>query len=93
MQVRECVAKDAGEYALDVVRRGSGLFRSKETRDAVYAALKEHKDLRITRGNVSNQQLHPEYVTDYVGRLETGFGNMQYQTFWSKLYSIDISRR
>jgi hypothetical protein len=73
------------ELAENVRTRGRGLFQSKETRDAV-AKLIGARYRRSVRG----QQLHPEYVTDYVGSYHTGFGNTDYQTYWSVLYEIAV---
>lgn len=89
MQVTEVTAKTDEEYASIVVGRRRGLFQSKELRDRVCVVLKQHGHSPL-KSTVSGQNLHPEYVTDYVGTLETGFGNTQYQTYWSKLYTITL---
>jgi hypothetical protein len=70
--------------AADVAARGRGLFQSKEKRDAVHAIVGGR------RSSVRGQQLHPEYVTDYVGSYHTGFGNTDYQTYFSVLYAVDL---
>ena len=64
------------------------LYQSKEKRDARAREL-QAAGHSIRRSSVRNQQLHPMYVKDYVGPLDTGFGNTQYQTFWSVLYQIE----
>ena len=67
------------------------LFKDKGKRDEV---AKELKGLgyKVKRGNATNQQLHPEYVEDYEGSIETGFGNSMYQMFWRKLYTLKAWR-
>lgn len=77
------------ELAEAVRSRGSGRFKSKETRDAVVRML--HKwGYSVTRGSIRGQNLHPEYVTDYVGSYYTGFGNTDYQTYWPVLYELTV---
>jgi hypothetical protein len=79
------------ELAEAVRSRGSGRFQSKETRDAVSYLLGSW-GYSHTRSRISNQRLHPEYVTDFVGTYYTGFGNSVYQTHWAKLYCIEDVR-
>jgi hypothetical protein len=66
-----------------VQQSGRGLFISKETRDAVAAITGGRKS------SVRNQQLHPEYIVDFVGSYYTGFGNTDYQRSWSTLYELE----
>lgn len=73
------------ELARLVRMLGRGLFRSKETRDRVALLCGGRKS------SVRNQQLHPEYVVDYVGSYTTGFGNTDYQTSWSVLYELTLN--
>ena len=71
-------------YAAHVRARGHGTFQSRALRDQVW---------RLTGGrrtSIRNQELHPEYVTDYVGTVHSGLGNTQYRTFWSVLYQIQL---
>ena len=37
-----------------------------------------------------NVRLHPEYVEDYKGMIDTGFGNTMYDTLFPKLYSLEV---
>lgn len=90
MQVREAVAKTAVQYAEEVQFRGQGTFQSKAMRDEVVQILLG-LGFSVHKSSISAQNLHPEYVTDYVGRLETGFGNSQYMTYWSRLYEVTVS--
>lgn len=39
------------------------------------------------RTSIHNQLLHPQYVADWTGPVETGFGNTQYKTHFGVLYS------
>lgn len=90
MQTRE-VTFNIVDAVSRVQMRGSGLFQSMENREKVYGELLA-RGCSAKRSVVTGQQLHPEYVVDYEGTLETGFGNTQYQTYWSKLYSLDNVR-
>lgn len=65
------------------------LFQSKEIRDDVARFLRK-KGVTARKGSSRNQCLHPEYVLDYEGILETGFGNTQYQTHWKVLYTLKV---
>ena len=42
----------------------------------------------LVRSSIGSQ-LHPQYVTDYSGTFETGFGNTDYLTSWGKLYHLE----
>ena len=75
MRVREVYELTPEQYADSVLIQHGGTFQSKELRDAVAKLLKSY-GFTVRRGSISNQNLHPEYVTDYVGTLETGFGNI-----------------
>ena len=65
------------------------LFISKEKRDLLAAKLKQ-EGYNVKNSSCRGQQLHPEYVEDYEGLIETGFGNSQYQTFFSVLYKLMV---
>lgn len=91
MRVYERKASTTEGYAGEVLQRGQGTFSSKETRDAVARKLNEQGH-QVRTSSISSQNLHPEYVTDYVGTVESGFGNSQYQMYWSRLYEISVSR-
>jgi len=65
------------------------LFLSKERRD------KRAKELQaaghtVLRRRITNQLLHPQYVRDYVGEYQTGFGNTDYKTFFGVLYAVQV---
>ena len=62
-------------------------FESRQNRDSLYRLLKE-KGYEPIRSTYYGQQLHPEYVDDYEGAVDRGFGNTQYKTLWSKLYCL-----
>lgn len=65
------------------------LFQAKVNRDARVRELKA-QGKRISKTSIRNQQLHPQYVKDYQGTYETGFGNTDYRTYFSVLYTYDI---
>jgi len=65
-------------------------FQTKEARDEAYNALKSKYNLR--RSSSKYAQLHPEYVEDWKGNVETGIGNVQYKTIFSPLYNLEIRR-
>ena len=91
MDISERKAKTAAEYAREVMARGHGLFQSRTTRDAVVRFLKA-SGLNPSRGSTRGQLIHPEYVTDYVGTLETGLGNTMYRTYFKVLYRVELHR-
>jgi hypothetical protein len=65
-------------------------FESKEARDTAYKELKGKLNLRRSSRPVA--QLHPEYVEDYKGNVETGIGNTQYKTMFAPLYNLEMRR-
>lgn len=75
--------------AARVRQRGQGVFHSLETRDRVAAKLKSD-GLTVSKSSNRNQQLHPEYIVDFVGSYYTGFGNTDYQTYWSRIYLLTV---
>jgi hypothetical protein len=84
-------ARTIEAHATDVCVYGrmGCLFQSKETRDAVAKWLKA-KGIKTKKGTSRGQQLHPEFVQDFVGTYETGFGNADYQTRWGTLYRLSL---
>lgn len=90
MQQVTCEAQTLGTYADKVLLRGDGLFQSKAMRDNVVTLLKQ-KGHDVSRSAICNQLLHPEYVTDYVGTYNTGFGNTDYNTRFSVLYEVRVT--
>lgn len=85
-----CEAQTVGTYVGKVLNQGEGMFRSKTMRDNVVTLLKKNGH-DVTTSAVVNQNLHPEYVTDYVGTYNTGFGNTDYNMFFSKLYEVQVT--
>ncbi len=85
MRTYEATAKSASEHASNW--SGWGMkFESKSLRDEVASLLKK-KGIQ-TKKSSSFDTIHPQYVTDYVGYVETGFGNSQYQMSF-KLYNLN----
>jgi hypothetical protein len=64
-------------------------FQSKENRDKAYKLMKA-KGLNVKRRSSIGQQIHPEYVEDYEGEIETGFGNTMYQRSFPVLYNLEL---
>jgi hypothetical protein len=89
MQTVERPEFTAEEIAGFVWWRDSSLFQSKEKRDAVFECLKKNGH-NVRKGTARNQRLHPEYVIDYVGTYETGFGNTDYDRHWKVLYRLEV---
>lgn len=57
-------------------------FMDKSKRDAIF---------KLCGGKKStsrNQQMHPEYIEDFEGEIEIGFGNSQYRTYFKVLYNL-----
>ncbi|MCJ7768016.1 hypothetical protein MUP79_06465 [Candidatus Bathyarchaeota archaeon] len=68
------------------------LYQGKEARDKRYKELKAQYGDKFRRSTHRNQQLHPQYVQDWKGSLDTGFGNTQYQTSFPVLYTIEFKQ-
>lgn len=82
-------AKTVEQYADDFRSpQGSLLFQSRELRDSVARLLKD-RGVKHTKRVSKGQKIHPEYVADYVGHVETGFGNTMYRTYFANLYAIE----
>jgi hypothetical protein len=83
---------DKRDYTADAVQRfrvkGRLTFMSKVNRDRAFDLLKG-AGVVARKTASSNVRLHPEYVEDYVGEIETGFGNSMYQTPFKKIYKIE----
>ncbi len=84
----EATLKTTQEYANQFLStRRRLIFTDKDRRDQVAAELK--KAGVSTRKSVeSGITLHPEYIADWQGYVETGFGNTMYQTTHRKLYFL-----
>jgi hypothetical protein len=67
------------EHYLNLKTRNS---RAKELRAQGY---------QVTVRASYNQQIHPQYIADWVGpeKNDTGFGNLVYKTFVAKLYGLE----
>ena len=73
-------------------------YQNKENRDMAFKILKESDFLKdnnmiARKTSTTNQNIHPEYIEDYEGTIEIGFGNSMYQTLFNKLYKIEIRMR
>ena len=71
------------ELTIQKLNSGRNLhFMDKTKRDAIF---------KLCGGKKStsrNQKIHPEYIEDFEGEIETGFGNSQYQTYFKILYNL-----
>ncbi len=71
-------------------------FMDKANRDAEFNRLGGSK-AGYRKTSRRNQIMHPEYISDYTqvtGKsFETGFGNTDYRTFFSVVYSIEKDDR
>ena len=69
-------------------------FCNRETRDMAYRDLLSQgiSKRNITRASIRNQLIHPQYIEDYPGAYETGFGNTDYKTHFAVLYELRIWR-
>lgn len=65
------------------------LFISKEKRNLLASKLKQEGHI-VKKSSCRGQFIHPEYVEDYEGQIETGFGNSQYNTFFKVLYGLHV---
>lgn len=63
------------------------LYSKKENRDKAVTLLK-NTGITCFKSVLNNQYIHPEYIEDYQGEIEIGFGNTMYQTRFEKLYLI-----
>jgi hypothetical protein len=90
MQQVITTAKTAAEHANYVLSRGSGSFQSKEMRDSV-AKIISDLGHGVSKASSRSQQMHPEYITDYVGMYHTGFGNQDYMTYFPAIYTITVT--
>jgi len=80
------------DYTNEVLRRvdkPSLIYWNKENRDKAIEILKLNGYI-CRKKTIRNQKLHPEYVEDFSGQIEVGFGNTDYHTSWSILYTLKI---
>jgi hypothetical protein len=83
---------DYTDQAVSRIRMNHDLvYQNKENRDKAFALVKV-AGINAKKGSVTCQQLHPEYIEDYVGEIQTGFGNTMYEMFWAKLYKLEIKK-
>lgn len=81
-----------GDHANAVqMHYGATHFQDKLVRDAVAAVL-TGEGLIVKKTTSRGSVFHPEYVQDFVGTYETGFGNTDYQTYWKVLYNLEVVR-
>jgi len=64
-------------------------FQSKETRKLVADRVRK-LGYKVCNSSIRNQRLHPMYVDDWENDVDSGFGNVQYKTFFSVLYLLGI---
>src|SRR3970040_392874 len=85
--------REKQDYTGDAVNRIQSrkhlVYQRKENRDRAFTMVKA-AGLNARRSTSRNQQIHPEYVEDYVGKIETGFGNVMYETLFPVLYVLEI---
>lgn len=97
MNTYEAKPKTDQEYADSFNFFGHGLtFQDRARRDRVFKLIKAkcfgEGHLKIRKTSIRGQLLHPEYVDDYEGTVETGFGNTMYKTYFKVLYQIEAER-
>jgi len=63
-------------------------YCKKENRDRRARELRA-QGYRVRRYSLRNQLIHPEYIRDYEGYYETGFGNSYYRTPFSVVYCLE----
>ncbi|RLE43286.1 hypothetical protein DRJ19_02855 [Candidatus Woesearchaeota archaeon] len=63
------------------------LYKDRRNRDKRARELKA-KGYVVKKYSIRNQVLHPEYVKDWDGEYETGFGNLDYKTLHPVLYGV-----
>ena len=85
--------KQKSDYTNDAVNRlqnqRSLLYMNKSNRDRAFLLVKK-AGLKARRTSVRGQRIHPEYIEDYSGTIETGFGNTMYESSFSILYKLEI---
>lgn len=67
------------------------LFCNRKNRDN-YARELKAQGYKVRRTSTRNQLIHPEYIHDYNGYYETGFGNGYYKTHFGVLYIVEMER-
>lgn len=84
---------DKKDYTADAVARINHKnrlhFMNKSNRDRAFLLIK-NAGLNARKTASRGQSIHPEYVEDYTGMIETGFGNSMYRTNFKVLYNIEL---
>jgi hypothetical protein len=66
-------------------------FQSRELRDEV-ASILRGLGKSFKKRSSRHQLTHPEYVDDFEGVVESGFGNTMYKTYFPGLYHLEQVR-
>ncbi len=86
--MEEITKKDTTEEVRDRIANRKILhYQKKENRNKAYILLK-NVGIMPEKSTSSNCQIHPEYIEDYAGTIEVGFGNSMYLTYFKKLYDL-----
>lgn len=72
-----------------VLHRRIGRFISLATRNRIAKRLRA-SGCKIRVESSRHQRLHPQYLADFVGQYEVGFGNTDYLAEWKSVYTITI---
>lgn len=62
-------------------------FMKKDNRNLKVKELID-KGYLVVKDSICNQNVHPQYITDYPYPFQTGFGNTDYGTFFSVIYHV-----
>jgi hypothetical protein len=80
------------EYMISQFERGRDVtFQNKAERDA-FAKEMKNKGISIKKSSMAGQIMHPQYIADYEGEFQTGFGNTDYRTMFPTIYKVRRSR-
>jgi hypothetical protein len=85
----DCDPNDPTRQDIEPFRRRE-LYESKESRDKRFRELKAKYGDKFKKRRSVGQILHPMYVKDYKGEIDTGIGNVQYRTMFPVLYRIEL---
>lgn len=86
---KDCRPFDPTKQDIERFRRRE-LYETKEKRDKRFKELKAKYGDKFQKRRSVGQILHPMYVKDYKGELDTGIGNVQYKTMFPVLYRIEL---
>ncbi len=62
-------------------------YQSKSNREARARELRKQGAV-VHKSSMRNQIMHPQYIKDYQGTYQTGFGNTDYRTMFSVVYEV-----